>query len=62
MLKKITIKKLHDSDDTGYVDATMASRILMTWELTKSVWVFVKDYDAQQRLQRDVTTFSKRKS
>lgn len=51
---------LEEERDTGYVQADMAELISMMWEITRDAWSFVKDQDAEQRLQRDVTTLIRR--
>ncbi len=51
---------LEEERDTGYVQADMAELISMMWEITRDAWSFVKDQDAEQRLQRDVTALIRR--
>jgi hypothetical protein len=50
--------KLHrsfkDADDGGYMAGTPAERLLEVWELTREVWAFSQQADAESRLQRDV--------
>lgn len=59
--KIITRSLISDTNDDGFVDADMATRISMVWEITKDAWAFVRGSDAEQRLQRDVTMLIKRK-
>jgi len=51
---------LEEERDTGYVQADMAELISMMWEITCDAWSFVRDQDAEQRLQRDVTALIRR--
>jgi len=51
---------LEEERDTGYVQVDMAELISMMWEITRDAWSFVKDQDAEQRLQRDVTALIRR--
>ncbi len=56
-LKRTIVKKIDMENDTdvGFVKGTPEERFLMVWELTKDAWSFVKDFDAEQRLQRNIT-------
>jgi hypothetical protein len=51
---------LEEERDTGHVQADMAELLSMMWEITRDAWSFIKDQDAEQRLQRDVTTLIRR--
>lgn len=51
---------LEQERDTGYVQADMAELLSMMWEITKDAWSFVKDQNAEQRLQRDVAALTRR--
>lgn len=51
---------LEEERDNGYVHADMAQLLSMMWEITRDAWSFVKDQDAEQRLQRDVTALIRR--
>lgn len=42
------------ADDGGYMPGTPEERLSQVWELTREVWFFFKETDAEQRLQRDV--------
>jgi len=42
------------ADDGGYMPGTPAERLLGVWELTREVWSFSGQADAESRLQRDV--------
>jgi hypothetical protein len=49
-------------DDDGYIKGNKAELLSMMWEITKDAWSFIRSQDAEQRLQRDVATFTGRKS
>jgi hypothetical protein len=51
---------LKDSDDDGYVEGDPATRISLVWEITQDTWAFMKEGNAQRRLQRDVTHLIRR--
>ena len=59
--RRITITKLTpaQSGDHGFMDGTMAERLSNMWELTKSGWALMPDYDAKQRLQRHVAVLTR---
>lgn len=46
--------------DDGYVEATPGERFVMVWEITRDLWSFGGNGDAERRLQRDVTTLIRR--
>jgi hypothetical protein len=46
-------RSLAEADDRGYMAGTPEERILEVWELTREVWAFSRQDDAEQRLQRD---------
>lgn len=50
-----------EADDGGYMPGTPAERVGEMWELTKEIWAFAEGENAEQRLQRDVEVFSRRK-
>jgi hypothetical protein len=53
--RHVTIHKSPaEADDGGYMPGTAADRILEVWELTREVWAFSQNADAESRLQRDV--------
>ena len=52
---------LHEDIDDGYVQADMSELISVMWEITKDAWSFVREEDAERRLQRDVAVFVGRK-
>jgi hypothetical protein len=43
-----------------FVPGTMSERILMVWPLTAEIVSLTGKYDAEQRLQRDVTVLKRR--
>jgi hypothetical protein len=43
-----------EAEASGYMPGTPEERILEVWELTREVWAFSGQGDAEQRLQRDV--------
>ena len=47
-------------DDAGYMEGTMAERLAAVWEITRDVWAFVPNEDAEQRLQRHVGVLTRR--
>ena len=51
---------LKDDDDDGYVESDPATCVSLVWEITRDTWSFMRQDDAQRRLQRDVTTFIRR--
>lgn len=48
------------ADDGGYMPGTAEERLSQVWELTREVWVFFRETDAEQRLQRDVAVLIRR--
>jgi len=52
--KIINRLNLDIDEDDGYVQTDRAELISVMWEITKDAWSFVRDQDAEQRLQRDV--------
>jgi len=53
---------LDEDKDDGYVQADMAELISLMWDITEDVWSFVKDQNAEQRLQRNVAVLTGRTS
>lgn len=49
-----------DDNDDGYVEASLAERFGMMWDITWDVWAFGGTGDVERRLQRDVTAFVRR--
>jgi hypothetical protein len=43
-----------EADDGGYMSGTAEERLLEVWELTRDVWAFCREGNAERRLQRDV--------
>lgn len=43
-----------EADDGGFMPGTAEERLLEVWELTREVWAFSQDPNAESRLQRDV--------
>ena len=50
-----------EADDDGYVKGDPATRIALVWPITRETWAFMKQADAQRRLQRDVATLVRRR-
>ena len=50
-----------EADDDGYVEGDPATRIALVWPITRETWVFMKQTDAQRRLQRNVATLVRRR-
>ncbi|NTW07768.1 MAG: hypothetical protein HGA29_07985 [Syntrophaceae bacterium] len=59
IIKQLTLDE--DKGD-GYVQADMAELISLMWEITEDVWSFVRDQNAEQRLQRNVAVLTGRTS
>ena len=56
------VKRLYlnqDLDD-AYVQMGMAELISIMWEITQDAWSFMRDQNAEQRLQRDVAVVTGR--
>ncbi len=52
---QVTLYRSHtEADDGGYMPGTAEERLLEVWELTREVWAFVPESNAERRLQRDV--------
>ena len=58
----INISKISKELDDGYVKADRAQLLSMVWEITEDAWSFIKEQNAEQRLQRDATVFIRRGS
>lgn len=50
-----------EADDDGYVEGDPATRIALVWPITRETWTFMKQTDAQRRLQRNVATLVRRR-
>ena len=48
------------ADDGGYMPGTAEERLSQVWDLTREVWFFCREMDAEQRLQRDVAVLIRR--
>jgi hypothetical protein len=59
--RHIVIKKMDKNEET-FVKASCAQRLAFMWELTQEVWSLKDKKNAQRRLQRHITTLTKRKS
>jgi hypothetical protein len=58
----VRVHHSHDeADDGGYMPGTPAERVSQVWELTREVWSFCGDADAEQRLQRDAAVLIREK-
>ena len=51
-----------EADDGGYMPGTAAERLSAVWELTRDVWAFFQEANAERRLQRDVVVLVRGKS
>ncbi len=60
--KIITRLNMTEDKDDGFVKADMPELISLMWEITVDVWSFVRDQNAQQRLQRNVAVLTGRRS
>jgi len=54
--------KLNEDIDDGYVQMDRAELISIMWEITQDAWSFMRDQNAEQRLQRDVAIVTGRTS
>jgi len=63
-MDRSTINRVRVKEDTddGYIDADRAPLLAMVWDITKDVWVFMRETNVEQRLQRDVGKLIRRKS
>lgn len=55
-----SLANMKDCHDDGYVEGDPATRISLVWEITQDTWAFMKEGNAQRRLQRDVTHLIRR--
>ena len=54
--RKVGVLKNSDAaPDNDFVDATPSDMISFIWELTKEVYSLRSNFDAEQRLQRNIT-------
>jgi len=53
--------RMRKEKDDGYIDADRGALIAMVWDITKDAWAFVGTSNVEQRLQRDVGKFIRRK-
>jgi hypothetical protein len=52
---QVALHRSHtEADDGGYMPGTPEERLLEVWELTREVWAFFQEANAERRLQRDV--------
>jgi hypothetical protein len=49
------LKDADSSPETDFVDASPEARLSFMWELTKEVYSLRGNFDAEQRLQRNIT-------
>jgi hypothetical protein len=61
MQRTITIRHKSDCVNDSFVPGTSSERIAFLWPLTLEVVSLSKKYDAERRLQRDVTSIIRRK-
>ena len=53
--RHVTVRRsLAEADDGGFMPGTPEERVLEVWELTREVWAFSQETNAESRLQRDV--------
>ena len=52
--------RMSDRRNDDYVHGTPAERIRLVWPLTREIVSLSKRYDAEQRLQRHITSISRR--
>ena len=62
--RKTIVRKTFEEmkNDTNFVPGSMAERLSMVWDLTRDAWAFVRDGNAERRLQRHVVVLVRRKS
>ena len=60
----VKMTRLDDSEDDGFVDASMEERIRMVWPITVALWSVSSQgkIHAESRLQRRVAKLSRRES
>ncbi len=57
---RVVVKKVSkDEDDSGYMPGTIAERVSSVWDITQSVWAFVRDDGAGLKFQRDVSVLNR---
>ncbi|MHC4872152.1 MAG: hypothetical protein ACYTFY_09935 [Planctomycetota bacterium] len=59
---KVRISKLSDHTQEEKSDLPAEELVSHVWELTKEVYSFTGEFDAESRLQRDVVSFKRRTS
>lgn len=50
-----------EADDDGYLAGSAEERLSAVWEITRDVWAFFREADAERRLQRDVAVLTRGK-
>lgn len=50
-----------EADDHGYMAGSAEERLSAVWEITRDVWAFFREADAERRLQRDVAVLTRGK-
>ena len=61
MDRSLTAKsQMSDNDNDDFVPGTPAERIGLVWPLTREIATLSGRYDAEQRLQRHVTSLGRR--
>lgn len=62
-LDRQTVKRIDvrlAREDSGYMEGTPAERVGAVWDITRSVWAFVPNQDAERRLQRHLAVLTRR--
>jgi len=65
MIKKNVVRIIRNNNSKDVIIDTcsdMAANLSSVWEVTQNVWAFVRDFSAEQRLQRNVTNIIRTKS
>ena len=58
--KHTAIYRMTDNRNVDYVAGSAEARILLVWPLTKEITSLSKNYDAERRLQRHITSIFRR--
>lgn len=60
--RTVQVFRSHDeAEDGGFMPGSPAERLAQVWELTRDAWLFFDpNFDAAQRLQRDVAVLVRR--
>ncbi|HOP65175.1 MAG TPA: hypothetical protein PK906_17485 [Spirochaetota bacterium] len=60
IIKKYRAGSSELNEDDGFIKADPSYLFNIMWDLTMDAWAFKGNGDAEQRLQRNITNFSRR--